>query len=156
MSSEVPAVDLNGITERFDDVTAVDAVDLEIADGESSLWRIFRVRQDHHPAPDSRTRVPDRGQLEVFGNEVGTVPPNTVELHIGCRTYTKSALMSNNLGVPGPRYPPRYSRVVPPTCRSRHQPPQGKDVARCPLLPRVDHKRRRAGRAALSQVVGGR
>jgi len=33
MGSEVPAVGLYGITKRFEDVTAVDNVDLEIADG---------------------------------------------------------------------------------------------------------------------------
>ena len=77
MSSEAPAVGLYGITKRFDDVTAVDAVDLEIADGE-----FFALLGPSGCGKTTTLRLiaglefPTRGSLKIFGNEVGTLPPN--------------------------------------------------------------------------------
>ena len=77
MSSEVPAVGLYGITKRFDDVTAVDSVDLEIADGE-----FFALLGPSGCGKTTTLRLiaglefPTQGSLKIFGDEVGTLPPN--------------------------------------------------------------------------------
>ncbi len=77
MSIESPAVGIRGITKRFGDVTAVDAIDLDIADGEffallgpSGCGKTTTLRMI------AGLEFPTEGSLKIFGNEVGTLPPN--------------------------------------------------------------------------------
>ena len=72
-----PAVDIRGITKRFDDVVAVDAVDMQIADGEffamlgpSGCGKTTTLRMI------AGLEFPTEGSLKIFGTEVGTLPPN--------------------------------------------------------------------------------
>ncbi len=71
------AVQLSAITKRFGDVVAVDNVDLEIADGEffallgpSGCGKTTTLRMV------AGLEFPTEGSLKIFGNEVGTLPPN--------------------------------------------------------------------------------
>jgi spermidine/putrescine transport system ATP-binding protein len=71
------AVDITGITKRFDDVIAVDNIDLEIADGEffamlgpSGCGKTTTLRMI------AGLEFPTMGSLKIFGDEVGTLPPN--------------------------------------------------------------------------------
>ena len=71
------AVELTGITKRFGDVTAVDHVDLAIEDGEffamlgpSGCGKTTTLRMI------AGLEFPTEGSLKIFGDEVGTLPPN--------------------------------------------------------------------------------
>ncbi len=72
-----PAVELTGITKRFDEVVAVDDIDLEIADGE-----FFAMLGPSGCGKTTTLRMvagldfPTEGSLKIFGDEVGTLPPN--------------------------------------------------------------------------------
>ena len=80
MSSDSPraaAVEIRGVTKRFDDVVAVDNVDLTIADGEffamlgpSGCGKTTTLRMI------AGLEFPTQGSLRIFGDEVGTLPPN--------------------------------------------------------------------------------
>ena len=77
MTAPIPAVGITGITKRFDDVTAVDDMDLEIADGE-----FFALLGPSGCGKTTTLRMiagldfPTMGSLKIFGTEVGTLPPN--------------------------------------------------------------------------------
>ena len=77
MPSVTPAVGLYGITKRFGEVTAVGDVDLEIADGE-----FFALLGPSGCGKTTTLRLiaglefPTQGSLQIFGDEVGTLPPN--------------------------------------------------------------------------------
>ncbi|MCY3539946.1 MAG: ABC transporter ATP-binding protein [Acidimicrobiia bacterium] len=77
MSSDIPAVGLHRITKRFGEVTAVDTVDLDIADGE-----FFALLGPSGCGKTTTLRLvaglefPTEGSLRIFGDEVGTLPPN--------------------------------------------------------------------------------
>ena len=71
------AVQLTGITKRFGDVTAVDAIDLTIEDGEffamlgpSGCGKTTTLRMI------AGLEFPTEGSLTIFGDEVGTLPPH--------------------------------------------------------------------------------
>ena len=68
---------MRALTKRFDDVVAVDAVDLDIADGEffallgpSGCGKTTTLRMV------AGLEIPSAGSLKIFGDEVGTLPPN--------------------------------------------------------------------------------
>ncbi len=73
----VPAVGITGITKRFGDVVAVDNIDLSIADGE-----FFALLGPSGCGKTTTLRMiggldfPTEGSLRIFGDEVGTLPPN--------------------------------------------------------------------------------
>ncbi|MYI55947.1 MAG: ATP-binding cassette domain-containing protein, partial [Acidimicrobiia bacterium] len=77
MTDPVPAVEIAGITKRFGDVTAVDDIDLEIGDGE-----FFALLGPSGCGKTTTLRMiagldfPTMGSLKIFGDEVGTLPPN--------------------------------------------------------------------------------
>lgn len=71
------AVTISGVTKRFGDVVAVDNIDLEIADGEffamlgpSGCGKTTTLRMI------AGLEFPSEGSLKIFGEEVGTLPPN--------------------------------------------------------------------------------
>lgn len=77
MSEATAAVEISGITKRFDDVIAVDAMDLDITDGEffallgpSGCGKTTTLRMI------AGLEFPTEGSLKIFGDEVGTLPPN--------------------------------------------------------------------------------
>ena len=71
------AVGMRSVTKRFEDVIAVDAVDLDIADGEffallgpSGCGKTTTLRMI------AGLEIPSAGSLTIFGEEVGTLPAN--------------------------------------------------------------------------------
>ncbi|MGA1076017.1 MAG: ATP-binding cassette domain-containing protein, partial [Ilumatobacteraceae bacterium] len=71
-----PAVAMRALTKRFADVLAVDAVDLDIVDGEffallgpSGCGKTTTLRMI------AGLEIPSSGSLKIFGDEVGTLPP---------------------------------------------------------------------------------
>ncbi len=77
MADAVAAVEIRGVTKRFDEVVAVDDVDLTIADGEffamlgpSGCGKTTTLRMI------AGLEFPTQGSLRIFGEEVGTLPPN--------------------------------------------------------------------------------
>jgi spermidine/putrescine transport system ATP-binding protein len=71
------AVSLRSLTKRFDDVVAVDDVDLDIADGEffallgpSGCGKTTTLRMI------AGLEIPTSGSLKIHGDEVGTLPAN--------------------------------------------------------------------------------
>ena len=72
-----PAVGITGITKRFGDVVAVDDITLDIANGEffamlgpSGCGKTTTLRMI------AGLEFPTEGSLTIFGQEVGTLPPN--------------------------------------------------------------------------------
>jgi spermidine/putrescine transport system ATP-binding protein len=77
MNPATPAVELTGITKRFGDVVAVDHLDLTIDDGEffsllgpSGCGKTTTLRMI------AGLEFPTEGSLTLYGDEVGTLPPN--------------------------------------------------------------------------------
>ena len=75
--SSVPAVEMHGISKRFDDVVAVDGVDLQIGDGEffallgpSGCGKTTTLRMI------AGLDIPSEGRLAIFGEEVASWPPD--------------------------------------------------------------------------------
>ena len=77
MSEAVAAVEIDGVTKRFDEVVAVDRVDLAIDDGEffallgpSGCGKTTTLRMI------AGLDLPTEGSLRIFGEEVGMAPPD--------------------------------------------------------------------------------
>ena len=74
--SETPDIRLRGLVKRFGDVTAVDAVDLDIARGE-----FFTMLGPSGSGKTTTLRMiagfelPDEGTIELAGNDVSRLPP---------------------------------------------------------------------------------
>ncbi len=82
------AVELTGIIKRFDDVVAVDNIDLSIADGEffamlgpSGCGKTTTLRMI------AGLEFPTEGSLKIFGDEVGTLPPNKRSVNTVFQNY---------------------------------------------------------------------
>ena len=89
------AVSLRGISKLFDDVTAVDNVDLDIADGEffallgpSGCGKTTTLRMI------AGLELPSAGSLQIFGEEVGSLPPNKRPVNTVFQNYALFPHMS--------------------------------------------------------------
>jgi spermidine/putrescine transport system ATP-binding protein len=85
---DTAAVALRGIVKRFGDVAAVDHVDLDIADGEffallgpSGCGKTTTLRMI------AGLEFPTEGSLKIFGDEVGTLPPNKRPVNTVFQSY---------------------------------------------------------------------
>jgi len=84
----VAAVSLRGIVKRFGGVAAVDNVDLDIVDGEffallgpSGCGKTTTLRMI------AGLEFPTEGSLRIFGDEVGTLPPNKRPVNTVFQSY---------------------------------------------------------------------
>jgi len=82
------AVEISGVTKRFGDVVAVDSLDLTIADGEffamlgpSGCGKTTTLRMI------AGLEFPTSGSLKIFGDEVGTLPPNKRPVNTVFQSY---------------------------------------------------------------------
>ena len=89
------AVSLRGISKLFDDVTAVDSVDLDINDGEffallgpSGCGKTTTLRMI------AGLEIPSSGSLQIFGDEVGSLPPNKRPVNTVFQNYALFPHMS--------------------------------------------------------------
>ncbi|MEQ8439947.1 MAG: ABC transporter ATP-binding protein [Ilumatobacter fluminis] len=101
LPSMVPAVSMRALTKRFDDVVAVDALDLDIADGEffallgpSGCGKTTTLRMI------AGLEIPSAGSLKIHGDEVGTLPPNKRPVNTVFQNYALFPHMSiaDNVG----------------------------------------------------------
>ncbi len=90
-----PAVSLRGITKKFGDVVAVDDLDLDIGDGEffamlgpSGCGKTTTLRMI------AGLEFPTQGSLKIFGDEVGTLPPNKRPVNTVFQAYALFPHMS--------------------------------------------------------------
>jgi len=86
--SDVAAVQLRGVSKRFDDVTAVDDVALEIRDGEffsllgpSGCGKTTTLRMI------AGLEFPTTGGISIFGEEMGLRPPNRRPVNTVFQSY---------------------------------------------------------------------
>lgn len=93
--TDQPAVEITGVTKRFGDVTAVDNIDLNIADGE-----FFAMLGPSGCGKTTTLRMiagldfPTQGSLKIYGNEVGTLPPNKRPVNTVFQNYALFPHMS--------------------------------------------------------------
>jgi spermidine/putrescine transport system ATP-binding protein len=86
--TEVPAVQLSSVSKRFDDVTAVDAVDLDVRDGEffsllgpSGCGKTTTLRMI------AGLEFPSAGRVSIFGEQMGLRPPNKRPVNTVFQSY---------------------------------------------------------------------
>ncbi len=84
----VHAVEISRVTKKFDDVVAVDAIELAIDDGEffamlgpSGCGKTTTLRMI------AGLEFPTSGSLKIFGDEVGTLPPNKRPVNTVFQSY---------------------------------------------------------------------
>ena len=93
--SKLAAVEITGVTKKFDDVVAVDDIDLRIEDGEffamlgpSGCGKTTTLRMV------AGLEFPTQGSLKIFGDEVGTLPPNKRPVNTVFQNYALFPHMS--------------------------------------------------------------
>ncbi len=86
---------MRSLTKRFDDVVAVDAIDLDIADGEffallgpSGCGKTTTLRMI------AGLEIPSAGSLEIHGDEIGTLPANKRPVNTVFQNYALFPHMS--------------------------------------------------------------
>ncbi len=119
IGSAVPAVRLEGVVKRFGDVTAVDGIDLEIADGE-----FFSMLGPSGSGKTSTLRMiagfeePTEGRIWLSGRDMTGVPPFDRDVNTVFQDYALFPHMSvgDNVGyglvVRGVPRPERRARVT--------------------------------------------
>ena len=101
MTEPVAAVEIDGVTKRFGEVTAVDRLDLSIGDGE-----FFALLGPSGCGKTTTLRMiagldfPSEGRLHIFGDDVGTLPPNKRPVNTVFQNYALFPHMSiaDNVG----------------------------------------------------------
>ena len=95
MTDTTHAVELIGITKRFDEVVAVDNATLTVEDGEffallgpSGCGKTTTLRMI------AGLEFPTEGSLRIFGDEVGTLPPNKRPVNTVFQNYALFPHMS--------------------------------------------------------------
>ncbi len=90
-----PAVELSGISKRFDDVIAVDHLDLQIHDGEffsllgpSGCGKTTTLRMM------AGLEYPTEGSIRIYGEEMGLRPPNKRPINTVFQSYALFPHMS--------------------------------------------------------------
>ncbi len=90
-----PAVELSGISKRFDDVLAVDHLDLQIRDGEffsllgpSGCGKTTTLRMM------AGLEFPTEGSIRIYGEEMGLRPPNKRPINTVFQSYALFPHMS--------------------------------------------------------------
>ncbi|MGA0355396.1 MAG: ABC transporter ATP-binding protein [Ilumatobacteraceae bacterium] len=100
-TAAAPAVSLRAVSKHFDDVVAVDSVDLDIGDGEffallgpSGCGKTTTLRMI------AGLEIPSAGSLKIFGSEVGPLPPNRRPVNTVFQNYALFPHMSvaDNVG----------------------------------------------------------
>ena len=95
MNEPVAAVEIDGVTKRFGEVVAVDNVDLAIGDGE-----FFALLGPSGCGKTTTLRMiagldfPSAGRLRIFGEDVGTLPPNKRPVNTVFQNYALFPHMS--------------------------------------------------------------
>ena len=91
----IPAVSMRALTKRFDDVVAVDDLDLDIEDGEffallgpSGCGKTTTLRMI------AGLEIPSAGSLKIHGDEVGTLPANKRPVNTVFQSYALFPHMS--------------------------------------------------------------
>ncbi|MEM8924028.1 MAG: ABC transporter ATP-binding protein [Actinomycetota bacterium] len=112
----IPAVALTGLTKRFDEVVAVDGVDLDIADGEffallgpSGCGKTTTLRMI------AGLDVPTEGSLKIFGDEVGTLAANKRPVNTVFQAY---ALFPHMTVLDNVAFGPRMNKVAKAEARA--------------------------------------
>ena len=101
MTEPAAAVEIDGVTKRFGEVTAVDSLDLAIGDGE-----FFALLGPSGCGKTTTLRMiagldfPSEGRLRIFGEDVGTLPPNKRPVNTVFQNYALFPHMSitDNVG----------------------------------------------------------
>jgi spermidine/putrescine transport system ATP-binding protein len=93
--NDVSAVRLSGVTKRFDEVTAVDAIDLDIRDGEffsllgpSGCGKTTTLRMI------AGLEYPTAGTVSIFGEQMSLRPPNKRPVNTVFQSYALFPHMS--------------------------------------------------------------
>ena len=87
----VPDISVKGLTKRYGDVVAVDAIDLEIAPGE-----FFTMLGPSGSGKTTTLRmiagfeIPDEGTIELAGEDVSRLPPYNARSTRSSRTTRSS------------------------------------------------------------------
>ncbi len=83
-----PAVQLSGVTKRFGDVVAVDALDLQIRDGEFfSLLGPSGCGKTTTSRMVAGLEYPTEGSIQIYGEEMGLRPPNKRPINTVFQSY---------------------------------------------------------------------
>ena len=101
LSANPPAITLRGVTKRYNTHLALQATDLEIAEGEFfCLLGPIGLRQDDDAQRDRRIRRPSSGEIFIRGERVDRLPPHRRSVNTVFQSYALFPHMSvrDNVG----------------------------------------------------------